>query len=163
MHDTPLTSKRSESCIGKHVHMWKLNKLDSSQVFCIASCITPDCTLFISPSGFCKCYRCLKPPSGKIEKLMGMSFRTKTSQKFVCSSFQEFEAACQSQLSRKVWLHPRCVLGYLVSWHLRTWVHVLARHKICTNNYILLQFPKETNTRGSETITHFHTNLQRFD
>ncbi len=25
---------------------------------------------------------------------------------------------------------------YLVSWHLRTWVHFLARHEISTNNYI---------------------------
>ncbi len=37
--------------------------------------------------------------------------------------------------------------------HLRTWVHFLARHKICTNNYILLQFPKETNTRDSKTLS----------
>ncbi len=53
----------------------------------------------------------------------------------------------------------------LVSWHLCTWVHFLARHEIRTNNYILLQFhfPKETNTRGSKAptpFTPFHTNLQ---
>ncbi len=51
-------------------------------------------------------------------------------------------------------------------WHVRTWVHFLARQKIHTNNYILLQFPKETNTRGSKTLTYFspfHTNLQSFD
>ncbi len=55
---------------------------------------------------------------------------------------------------------------YLVSLHLHTWVHFLVRHEICTNNYILLQFPKETNTRGSKTVTPFtpfHTNLQSFD
>ncbi len=56
----------------------------------------------------------------------------------------------------------------LVSWHLCTWVHFLARHEIRTNNYILLQFhfPKETNTRGSKAptpFTPFHTNLQSFD
>ncbi len=45
--------------------------------------------------------------------------------------------------------------SYLVSWHLRTWVHFLARHEICTNNYILLQFPKETNTRGSKKDTFY--------
>ncbi len=52
---------------------------------------------------------------------------------------------------------------YLVSWYLRTWVRFLARHKTCTNNYILLQFPK---TRGSKTLTPFtpfHTNVQSFD
>ncbi len=55
---------------------------------------------------------------------------------------------------------------YLVSWHLCTWVHFLTRQEIRTNNYILLQFPKETNTRGSKTLTPFtpfHTNLQSFD
>ncbi len=55
---------------------------------------------------------------------------------------------------------------YLVSLHLHTWVHFLVKHEICTNNYILLQFPKETNTRGSKTLTPFtpfHTNLQSFD
>ncbi len=44
----------------------------------------------------------------------------------------------------------------------RTWVNFLARHEIRTNNYILLKFPKETNTRGSKTLTPFtpfHTNL----
>ncbi len=54
----------------------------------------------------------------------------------------------------------------LVSLHLCIWVHFLARHEICTNYYILLQFPKETNTRGSKTLTPFtpfHTNLQSFD
>ncbi len=52
---------------------------------------------------------------------------------------------------------------YLVSWHLRTWLHFLARHEICTNNCIWLQFTKDTNTRGSKTLvtfTPFHTNLQ---
>ncbi len=42
----------------------------------------------------------------------------------------------------------------------------LARHQIRTNKYILLQFPKETNTRGSKTLTPFtpfYTNLQSFD
>ncbi len=51
----------------------------------------------------------------------------------------------------------------LVSYLIRTYVHILARHEICTNNYILLQFQKETNTRGSTTLTPFtpfHTNLQ---
>ncbi len=52
---------------------------------------------------------------------------------------------------------------YLVSWHLRTRVHFLARHEIRTKT-TLLQFPKETNTRGSKTdFTPFHTNLQSFD
>ncbi len=60
------------------------------------------------------------------------------------------------------------VYANLVSWHLCTWVHFLARHEIRTNNYILLQFqfPKETNTRGSKAptpFTPFHTNLQSFD
>ncbi len=55
-----------------------------------------------------------------------------------------------------------CVCTYLVSWHLRTWVHFLSRHEICTNNYILLQFPKETNTSSKNLtpFTPFHTNLQ---
>ncbi len=35
-----------------------------------------------------------------------------------------------------------------------TWVHFLERHDICTNNYILLQFPKDT--RGSKTLTPFY-------
>ncbi len=51
---------------------------------------------------------------------------------------------------------------YLVSWHLRTWVCFLARHKICTNNYILLQFPKETNTRGSKTFYSFSHKFTEF-
>ncbi len=58
------------------------------------------------------------------------------------------------------------VCCYLVSWHLRTWVHILARHEIRTNNCILLQFLKETNTGGSKTLTPFtpfHTNVQSFD
>ncbi len=46
-------------------------------------------------------------------------------------------------------------LFYLVSWHLHSWVHILARNEIHTNNYILLQFPKETNTRVSKTPTSF--------
>ncbi len=61
---------------------------------------------------------------------------------------------------------PSMDLCYLVSWHLRNWVHFLARHQICTNNYILLQFPKETNTKGSKTLTPFtpfHKNVQSFD
>ncbi len=38
------------------------------------------------------------------------------------------------------------------------------QNTVCTNNYILLQFTKEMNTRGSTTpFTPFHTNLQRFD
>ncbi len=55
---------------------------------------------------------------------------------------------------------------YLVSWYLHSWVHFLARHEICTNNCLLLQFPKETNTRGNKTLTYFtpfHTNVQIFD
>ncbi len=69
-------------------------------------------------------------------------------------------------LMLKTLLFSCCLLSYLVSWHLHTWVHFLARHEICPNNYILLQFPKETNTRGSETLTPFtpfHTHLQSFD
>ncbi len=43
---------------------------------------------------------------------------------------------------------------------------LLVGHEICTNNYILLKFSKETNTRGSKTLTPFtpfHTNVQSFD
>ncbi len=45
---------------------------------------------------------------------------------------------------------------YLVSWHLHTGLHFLVRHEIRTNNYILLQFPKETNTRSSKTDTFYY-------
>ncbi len=41
--------------------------------------------------------------------------------------------------------------SYLVSWHLCTWVHFLARCKIHANKYVLLQFPKEMITTGSKT------------
>ncbi len=87
--------------------------------------------------------------------------------------FFGFDDICDCSSYSHPWLLPWehgwqhvSFFAYLVSWHLRTWVHLLARHEICTNNYILLQFPKETNTRGSKTLTpftHFHTNSQRFD
>ncbi len=77
------------------------------------------------------------------------------------------ETACYSTwLYSYQYLFSTSVIFYLVSWHLCTWVHSLARCEIHTNNYILLQFIQETNTRGSKTLTPltpFHTNLQCFD
>ncbi len=58
-----------------------------------------------------------------------------------------------------------CNKAYLVSWHLCTWMHFLTRREIRTNKYISLQFSKEMNTRGSNTLMPFipfHTNLQSF-
>ncbi len=64
-------------------------------------------------------------------------------------------------------VQEQITVTYLVSWHLCTWVHFLARCEIHTNNkYISLQFPKEMNTRGSKTpmpFIPFHTNVQSFD
>ncbi len=60
-------------------------------------------------------------------------------------------------------LKPTWSHGILLAF---TWVHLLARHEIRTNNCISLQFPKETNTRGSKTLTPFTpflTNVQGFD
>ncbi len=59
----------------------------------------------------------------------------------------------------------RITAGKIYTWSRgikRTWMHFLARHGICINNYILLQFPKEMNTRGSKTptsFTPFHTDF----
>ncbi len=56
----------------------------------------------------------------------------------------------------KPWQIPTCLTA------LCTWVHFLARRRIHTNNYILLHFPKETNTIGknSDAFYSFHTNVQ---
>ncbi len=51
--------------------------------------------------------------------------------------------------SQPAHVHTKSV--YMVSWHLCSWVHFLARCEIHSNKYISLQFPKETNTRGSNS------------
>ncbi len=47
-----------------------------------------------------------------------------------------------SQANKHLIYNDPTIKTYLVSWHLRTWVHFLSRREIRTNNYILLQFLK---------------------